>query len=253
MASAHSILDFYYSFDKSLHGVEEVQDEYDRMNGNIHRFKGYMFCPECKKAALTFTHRTSKRRCFLSVLPSSNHDMECSYVYEPAKKSALTRYIKSVKNDSELRDRLEAVLNRLYDGVSHSLKNNKDETKPTNSFVLDCEDDKETTRASIPSRSLLRINNQDNGFAGILYGEVYLRVEPASKEIVGFFNLIIMVENASGERKYRAKVFLGKDNPTVDETQKYQIAILGCLDCSRKYPQIRIEKNSAIYYRIGTS
>lgn len=41
-----------------------------------------MFCPECKKAELSFVHKTSKRRAHLRRNKSSCHEKGCSYNYD---------------------------------------------------------------------------------------------------------------------------------------------------------------------------
>lgn len=62
----NSYEDFLYDEDQRLHSVYEVQKEYEQNNGDISKYRDKMLCPECKRAKLRFTHKTSERRAFLS-------------------------------------------------------------------------------------------------------------------------------------------------------------------------------------------
>lgn len=70
----NSYEDFLYDEDQQLHSVYEVQKEYEQNKGDISKYRDKMLCPECKKAKLRFTHKTSERRAFLSTFPTSNHE-----------------------------------------------------------------------------------------------------------------------------------------------------------------------------------
>ena len=61
----NSYEDFLYDEDQRLHSVYEVQKEYEQNNGDISKYRDKMLCPECKRAKLRFTHKTSERRAFL--------------------------------------------------------------------------------------------------------------------------------------------------------------------------------------------
>lgn len=46
---------FYFIEDGKLYPLDEVQELYEKNNGDISYFQGCMRCPECKDAFLSFT------------------------------------------------------------------------------------------------------------------------------------------------------------------------------------------------------
>ena len=82
-----SFEEFYYNEDDQIHDLYEIQKEYEKNNGNISKYRGHIFCSECKIAELSFTHKTSIRRAFLSKIPSSDHAEYCSFKHDCATKS----------------------------------------------------------------------------------------------------------------------------------------------------------------------
>lgn len=88
--------DFYFIKDGKIHTLDEVQEHYEKNNGDISYYKGDMRCPECKEARLAFTHKTSKNREYLSKEPTSNHLDNCSYNYDYATKKQIIEYVKTI-------------------------------------------------------------------------------------------------------------------------------------------------------------
>ena len=103
---------FYYTKDNQLHDLYEIQEEYERNDGDISKYRGYIFCPECKKAELRFTRQTSSRRAFLSKMPSSDHDEDCLFKNDYATNNEIRQYTKTL-NNQQIQDRLESALNQL--------------------------------------------------------------------------------------------------------------------------------------------
>ena len=108
----HSYEDFLYVADQQFHSLYEVQKEYEQKNGDISKYRDKMLCPECKKAKLRFTHKTSERRAFLSTLPTSNHEEGCSYNYDLASNRAVKLFVATL-TDEQVHDKLEAMLNTM--------------------------------------------------------------------------------------------------------------------------------------------
>ncbi|WP_449460725.1 hypothetical protein [Streptococcus suis] len=107
-----SFKEFYYSNDQQIHDLSEIQNEYEKNNGDISKYRGQIFCPECKAAELRFTHKTSNTRAFLSKMPSSNHNENCSFIHEYASTNEVKQFIKTLP-EKQIQDRLESELNLL--------------------------------------------------------------------------------------------------------------------------------------------
>lgn len=104
--------DFYFIKDGKIHTLDEVQEQYEKNNGDISYFQGRMRCPECKEAILSFTRKTSRCREYLSKEPSSSHLDKCSYNYVYASKKQIIEYVETM-NDNQIQDKLESALNML--------------------------------------------------------------------------------------------------------------------------------------------
>ena len=52
---------FLYVDDQQVHSIFEVQKEYEQKNGDISKYRDKMLCLECKKAKLSFTHKTDRK------------------------------------------------------------------------------------------------------------------------------------------------------------------------------------------------
>ena len=140
-----SFEEFYYSKDNQIHDISEVQKEYDQCSGDISKFKNQMFCPECKKAKLSFTHRTSFKRAFLSKKRSSDHVEGCSFIHDSASKRDILEYIKQLSTN-QIQDRLEAALNQLL------LKKSKADNDASN----ECKDNPLVIKVDNPRGSGIR-------------------------------------------------------------------------------------------------
>lgn len=241
---------FYFSKDESIHLLNEVQDEYKNKNGDISKYKGYMYCPECYNAELSFTHQTSRCHEYFSKLPTSDHLNGCSYNYPYGSKKVITEYCNRL-TEQQIDDRLESALNIL-------MRKHIDRNNPVNVLELDNpfvvtkeEPNNKYMYYAIPRKSLNCWLDKDLGTDPyIFYGKVKLKVKTYinnNKKEVNY--LQIYTKNRDGQWKFRTSITRWGYKDNINESQIYDIAILGCLNFDSKYIRIFTLKNG-VKYRI---
>ena len=221
--------------------VEYIQQFYE-IHGNIDMYYGNMYCPECKKAELSFTHKTRERRAFFSKKKTSMHTSMCSFNFEYASREEIIEYVRCVKN---VKDRLESVLNMLNnyevkdDGITDDA-----ESVSRNPFVIINRGGR--VRKCIPRKSLWGdISGLENKLM-IYYGEGIL--ENIRKN--GYYQLRIKPSKGHGNVFHvsRKNKLEGIENGKV-----YRIALLGELakheDKFRNNYKIIIKPENAVAYR----
>lgn len=243
--------EFYFMKDEVNHYLWEVQKEYQLKSGDISKFKGFMRCPECWKAELSFTHKTFNKSEYLSKIPTSNHKEYCSYINEYATKKQIQKFVKTL-NEKQVHDRLESALNMLLrtKKIEFDDLNKMESKEKKNPFVIKC-DDKPTVRRTIPRKSLnMWFDKEYNGEIFIFYGRVKLKIQTKMSEGKEYYSLIIRTKKSNGVWDYKTQVFRGVLKDEIDEDREYDIAILGELTFwNEKHPQIRLEKKNYILYR----
>ncbi|MCT7841640.1 MAG: hypothetical protein N4Q43_07120, partial [Lactobacillus crispatus] len=173
--------DFYFVKDVQFHELDEVQEHYEKNNGDISYYKGNMRCPECKEARLAFTHKTSKNREYLSKEPTSNHLDNCSYNYDYATKKQIIEYVKTI-NEDQIQDKLESALNMLMNrDTSTDIKINS-HTQRDNPLIIKSSNGGNSIQRTIPRKSFsMRLDKEYEGKVFIFYGKVKLKVEPVKQ------------------------------------------------------------------------
>lgn len=238
--------DFYFVKDCQIHNLDEVQEHYEKNNCNISYYKGDMRCPDCQKARLAFTHKTSKNREYLSKEPSSSHLDNCSYNYDYASKKQIIEYVETM-NDNQIQDKLEAALNMLMNRSASKDININSQAQRDNPLTIKSSNGGNSIQRTIPRKSLsvwLDKEYEDEVF--IFYGKVKFRVEPVKE----FFRLLIYTKRRDGSWGYKTKVFRGKFEDKIDETKEYDAVILGYLDFSYgNTPEIKLVKYNSVLYR----
>lgn len=241
---------FYFSEDENIHLLSEVQEEYKKNNGDISKYNGNMYCPECYHAELSFTHKTSRSSEYFSKLPSSNHLNGCSYNYPYGSKKIITEYCNHL-TEQQIGDKLEAALNILM--RKHIDRNNhKNIPEKDNPFIAIKKEHNNTYRRyAIPRKSLNCWLDKDLGTDPyIFYGNVKLKVktiETKDKEEVNY--LQIYTRNRDGEWKFKSSITRWGYKDNIDENQVYDIAVLGCLNFEGRFMRIFAIKNG-VKYRI---
>lgn len=238
--------DFYFVKDSQIHKLDEVQQHYEKNNCDISYYKGDMRCPECKEARLAFTHKTSKKREYLSKEPSSSHLDNCSYNYDYASKKQIIEYVETM-NDNQIQDKLESALNMLMNRDTSKDININSQAQRDNPLTIKSSNGGNLIQRTIPRKSLsMWLDKEYEGKVFIFYGKVKFRVEPFKE----FFRLLIYTKRRDGTWGYKTKVFRGKFEDKIDETKEYDVAILGYLDFSYgNTPEIKLVKYNSLLYR----
>ncbi|HBJ1646674.1 TPA: hypothetical protein LA462_001155 [Clostridium botulinum] len=250
---------FYFTIDNKEHFTHEVQKVYEIKEGDISYYQGKMYCPECVQAELSFTHKTSRAREYLSKIPTSNHSIGCSYNYPYASKKTIYDYIYTL-SEQQRRDRLESILNMLMknnnDGLEKGIISSKVEENP---LLVPKRDKKKTNIFNAIRRKSLNtwIDESDGTGVYIFYGKVKLETErKISKKpredgtYPEYYLLKLYTKNKNGEYKFRTTIFRGKYKDEIVSEQLYNIAVIGYLDFSYKYMEIKIDYKDAVLYRV---
>ena len=239
---------FLYVDDQQVHSIFEVQKEYEQKNGDISKYRDKMLCPECKKAKLSFTHKTSGVRAYLSTFPTSNHEDGCSYNYDLASNRAVKQFVATLTPE-QVHDRLEAMLNKLLPGA---IRDN------VNAFNDDKENPVVINIGARPHQSNLKairrksmngwFDKSDENNMFLFYGKVRLSVE--ERETKKGKRYILIVKTKRGEEWIRkTSIFRGMAQDAIDENTTYDLAVLGHLEFYKNFPQIVTESFAAILYR----
>lgn len=237
---------FYFIEDGKLHPLDEVQELYEKNNGDISYFQGGMRCPECKEAFLSFTRKTSRCREYLSKEPSSRHLDNCSYNYDYASKKQIIEYVETI-NEDQIQDKLESALNMLMNRYTSTDININNQAQNDNPLIIKSFNGGNSIQRTIPRKSLsMWLDREYKGKVFIFYGKVKLKVEPFKD----FFRLLIYTKRRDETWGYKTKVFRGRFEDKIDETKEYDIAILGYLDFSHgNTPEIKLVKYNSLLYR----
>lgn len=251
----HSYEDFLYVDDQQFHSLYEVQKEYEQNKGDISKYRDKMLCPECRRARLRFTHKTSERRAFLSTLPTSNHEEGCSYNYDLASNRTVKQFVATL-TDEQVHDKLEAMLNTMLPRDRRDNENvvNAEQQNP---FVIDIgARNHQPNRRAIPRKSMNRwFDKADENNMFLFYGKVRLAVEriittdpeDENKKVVRYK---LIVKTKRGEEWIRkTSIFRGVAQDAIDENTTYDLAVLGHLEFYNKLPQIVTESWTSILYR----
>lgn len=238
--------DFYFVKDGKIHTLDEVQERYEKNNGDISYFQGRMRCPECKEAILSFTRKTSSLREYLSKEPSSSHLDNCSYNYNYASKKQIIEYVETM-NDAQIQDKLESALNMLINRETSTDTNINSQAQRDNPLIIKSSNGVNSIQRTIPRKSLsLWLDKEYEGKVFIFYGKVKLKVEPFKK----IFRILIYTKRKDETWGYKTKVFRGRFEDKIDKDKEYDIAILGYLDFSHGHtPEIKLVKYNSLLYR----
>ena len=238
--------EFYFIKDGKIHTLDEVQELYEKNNGDISYFRGHMRCPECKEAILSFTRKTSSRSEYLSKEPSSSHLDNCSYKNDYASKKQIIEYVETM-NDNQIQDKLESALNILMNRDTSTNISMESKKQADNPLVIKSSNGGNSIQRTIPRKSLsMWLDKEYEGKVFIFYGKVKLKVEPFKE----FFRLLIYTKRKDETWGYKTKVFRGRFEDKIDENKEYDIAILGYLDFSYgNTPEIKLVKYNSLLYR----
>lgn len=194
--------------------LTDLLDEYDRNN---------LYCPECRMAKLKFTRKTNRCSAFLStkqgsLVDANEHDQECPYTIEPAKKKQVREYYRELTN-KQIEDKLSAAINFYLHQVNGG-QNNLPSPHKYNPLIITAVENGCQVHRRLPKRSIYSIYNVTDYELDIpllFYGKVRLEVtEHPSKFSEGstYFKLhIISVNTGNTIRRFNIKYLPLPINP----------------------------------------
>lgn len=239
---------FLYVDDQHVHSIFEVQKEYEQKNGDISKYRDKMLCPECKKAKLSFTHKTSGTRAYLSTFPTSNHEEGCSYNYDLASNRAVKQFVATLTPE-QVHDRLEAMLNKLLPGAIRDNKNAFNDEKENPLVINIGARTHQSIRRAIRRKSMngwFDKADEDNMF--LFYGKVRLAVEKCKTRNGERYKLIVKTWKKDTWIN-KTSIFRGMAQDDIDENTTYDLAVLGHLEFYNDFSQIVTESWTSILYR----
>ena len=241
--------EFYFTGDQRLHNLDELEKEYEQKSGDISSYRGRIFCPECRIAELAFTHKTSKKRAFLSTLPSSGHMADCSLKYESVSRKEIKDYVSNL-GEEEMQDRLEAMLNRMLprEREENQIPANDEGDNPFT--ILVGREGQPNTRKCIPRKSLKSwFDKDEENNVFLFYGSVHLEVKEFKTKLGETQYRLIVKTKQDGEWKIKTTIYRGKNKEKVDQHHNYDLAIIGQIEFYNNHPQIKTVSSSSIMFR----
>ncbi|WP_427705719.1 hypothetical protein [Staphylococcus parequorum] len=249
--------EFFYNVDNETVDIEELNTYIEKNNRNINKYRGKMFCPECKVAKLTYVSKTTTRRAHLKKIPSANHYENCTYNYEYANQKLLIKYIESL-NYNQVQDKLNAIMNMLFNNKDNENIENNAYIKKNNKFfnpnlISDITKKQRDLKAIRRKKLQGWIDKSYEADLYLFYGEAKLSVEEKiskNNKNYKFYILTIFTKDKVGEWKFRATVYRHNIKDKVNEDSIYQIALIGRLNLDFKYPGINLLNKNAIKYEL---
>ena len=239
--------EFYFTGDQRLHNLDELEKEYEQKSGDISSYRGRIFCPECRIAELAFTHKTSKKRAFLSTLPSSGHMADCSL--KSVSRKEIKDYVSNL-GEEEMQDRLEAMLNRMLprEREENQIPANDEGDNPFT--ILVGREGQPNTRKCIPRKSLKSwFDKDEENNVFLFYGSVHLEVKEFKTKLGETQYRLIVKTKQDGEWKIKTTIYRGKNKDKIDQHQNYDLAIIGQIEFYNNHPQIKTVSSSSIMFR----
>ena len=245
---------FLFLGDGKIHLINEIEEYSDKHNNEINHYYGKIFCPECKKAELSFVHKTNFKRAHLRTKPKSLHDEECSYNYEYANSKTVKEYLSSLSKE-QIEDKLQSMMNMLFKVKRNERVINEDsviDKKLKNPFII-VNKNKENKLNTIRRKSLNTwIDSSDSTELSVFYGREKLKSEERTKKGKDKkYNLlkIYTYSRKSREWVWRTNIYRGNIKDKVNYNKEYYISMIGNLDFSYKYWKIKLFKYNALIFR----
>lgn len=202
-------------------GQQDLLPQYDRSR---------LFCPECMRARLTFTRRTSLRRAFLSTKrPAENednaHDPGCSHAYKRASKKQTTEYYQELTAD-QVTDKLEAAINRFLRRNQNPGRNVNAAPQGENPAIATILENGRETRRRLPTRSIYSIYgipDEELDIPVLLYGEVKLSVTKNPSDYGEYFLLNVRNKRTGKRIRFFKR---GRMEDEIDQKALYYLAVV---------------------------
>lgn len=254
-----SFEEFYYLQQDKICDIDVVEDYVIRNDGDVGKYVGNMFCPECRKAMLSFVHKTTKKRAHLRRMPSSKHNDSCSYNYDYASSRKVKEYVDSLTYN-EIQDKLNSMLNMLCrQRKSDDIKNingaDRGSTIPNPMIIVARRENVDVLRALRRKRLNAYIDKSDGEEFSAFYGKVKLDICEKTKinkdtgETYTFYLLEIFTYNKQGEWKHRTNIYRGGIKDRINKRSIYDIVMIGCLNFKYRPFTIDLANRNAIKFR----
>lgn len=210
--------------------IDDVQLRYETHHQNIGDLRGDMWCPECREAALSFTHQTHRAVAYFSTLEKSSHDKGCSYNYEYIKKDVIKQYMDNL-NNKQIADKMESMLNRLLKNTANTLSLQSTYHADNNPLLINtAKTSGVKSYRSIRTKSLNtaidkdKLGNEIYLFYGTniklnLTSKPYRFQDKTTGEIkeTMLYILNIYTPSKNGKYQYKANVYLGANYLDINE------------------------------------
>ncbi len=253
-----SFEEFYYLQQDKICDIDVVEDYVIRNDGDVGKYDGNMFCPECREARLSFIHKTTKKRAHLRRIPSSKHNDSCSYNYEYASSKKVKEYVDSLTYN-EIQDKLNSMLNMLCKQQKpndmKTINNDRDSTTQNPMIIVERRENTNVLRALRRKSLNVYIDKSDGEDFSVFYGKVKLDICEKTKinkdtgEKYTFYLLEIFTHNKQGEWKHRTNIYRGVTKDKIDKQSIYNIVMIGRLNFKYRPFTIDLANRNAIKFR----
>ncbi|WGE33961.1 hypothetical protein NYR61_10925 [Actinobacillus genomosp. 1] len=223
--------------------IQAVANQIENNRDTLARYKGNLFCPECRKARLSFVSKTNNRVAHFRMTQNQQHKDGCSYIHEYATKDIVTEYVKDL-TEKQIENKLNAIMNMLCKSdaraVNQSVNSEKNKNNPMVIHIS-----QNNTNHSLRRKSLSGWLDVDEKQLYVFYGKVKLAFEKKNGKCGDFYILHIKTKNSNNEWKNKVNLTSSRIFENINENSIYRIAMIGSLN--KKYMKISLLKNSIIY------
>lgn len=229
-----SILEFYFSVDGNKKTLLDLNEYVRNHNDQVGKYRGNMYCIECRKAQLEYVRECIGRRAYLKTKPGQRHERWCSYNYDIANE----KYIKKYYNDltyNQVQNKLLSTLRYIQGITSKVSKSTKKRavvlTSEDNPLILEKLNEKKRVRKVLRRKSLQGWLDKDelDGKLYLYYGKVYLKRKLKISKTTGheYYELHVYCKNKKGEVKSKVVIYRGKHKDNVIKGEEYNIVAIG--------------------------
>ena len=196
--------------------------------------KDLLYCPECymtftndnRNGHLKFTSKSNKRKAFLSLRPSSQHDEDCSHYFEKISKSQATMYYQNL-TDSQIRDKLNAIINKYLRQIEPPATDDEEsEYYRKHPNIAKIRVNTNYVHKRLPTRSIYSIYDIEEDELNIpimLYGVVRLNVAEFTSAS-GFTYYRLFINDL--DNNFIRYIYRGSTKDDIDNESVYYIAMI---------------------------
>ena len=246
--------EFYFKDENRILDINIIKEYARKNDGNIKKYQDRIFCPECKKARLTFVNGYNSQ--YLRATRIKEHEESCTYNYEYEEDKIVREYINNL-DGMKIKNKLISVINILNkEQISkNDSKTNSFMKIEKNPFII--QEGKERKVKSIRIKKISsNIDDEDNEKICLLYGEAKINnvKNENKKEKTTFYTLQLSTYDLKN-KIWKVKLSVNYNKKIdVDRDAIYYIAMIGEININirneRKYINVKLIKNAIIYKKI---